>query len=114
MARIPLFPLGTVLVPGASLPLQIFEPRYVVMLSDLVNAMEVPEFGVVAIRQGNEVGVGSARDLHEIGCLARVLQAASIGDGRYLVVSTGTERFHLDGLADTGSAYLTGEVTVLE
>lgn len=113
-AVIPVFPLGTVLVPGASLPLQIFEPRYVVMLSDLVNAMEVPEFGVVAIRQGHEVGAEAARDLHEIGCLARVTQAASIGDGRYLVVSTGMRRFHLDALADTGSAYLTGEVTVLE
>ena len=114
MAQVPLFPLGTVLVPGASLPLQIFEPRYVVMLSDLVNAMEVPEFGVVAIRQGHEVGADSAHDLHEVGCLARVTQAASIGDGRYLVVSTGMQRFHLDALADTGTAYLTAEVTVLE
>ncbi|GAA2734407.1 LON peptidase substrate-binding domain-containing protein [Pedococcus aerophilus] len=114
MAQVPLFPLGTVLVPGAPLPLQIFEPRYVVMLSDLVNAMEVPEFGVVAIRQGHEVGPESAHDLHEVGCLARVTQAASVGDGRYLVVSTGVQRFHLDGLAETGSPYLTGEVTVLE
>jgi uncharacterized protein len=114
MARVPLFPLGTVLVPGASLPLQIFEPRYVVMLSDLVNAMDVPEFGVVAIRQGHEVGVDAAHDLHEIGCLARVVQAASVGDGRFVVVSTGMQRFHLDALTDTGTAYLTGEVTVLE
>ncbi|MEO5982517.1 MAG: LON peptidase substrate-binding domain-containing protein [Pedococcus sp.] len=114
MAQVPLFPMGTVLVPGASLPLEIFEPRYVVMLSDLVNAMPVPEFGVVAIRHGHEVGVGAAHDLHEIGCLARVIQAASIGDGRYLVISTGMQRFHLDALADTGTAYLTAEVTVLE
>ncbi len=106
--------MGTVLVPGASLPLEIFEPRYVVMLSDLVNAMDVPEFGVVAIRHGHEVGVGAAHDLHEIGCLARVVQSTSIGDGRYLVISTGVRRFRLDGLADTGTAYLTAEVTVLE
>ena len=114
MAQVPLFPLGTVLVPGASLPLQIFEPRYVEMLSDLVNAMDVPEFGVVAIRQGHEVGADSAHDLHEVGCLARVVRAASVGDGRYLVVSTGTRRFHLDAMADAGTAYLTAEVTVLE
>lgn len=114
MARVPLFPLGTVLVPGAPLPLQIFEPRYVVMLSDLVNAMDVPEFGVVAIRQGHEVGAESAHDLHEIGCLARVTRTASIGEGRYLVLSMGMRRFHLDALADAGTAYLTGEVTVLE
>ncbi|MGO4342000.1 LON peptidase substrate-binding domain-containing protein [Pedococcus sp. 2YAF34] len=115
MARVPLFPLGTVLVPGATLPLQVFEPRYIVLLSDLLNAMDVPEFGVVAIRQGHEVGAGSVHDLHEVGCLARVDQAASLGDGRYLVVSTGVRRFHLDTLeAGTGTAYATGEVTVLE
>lgn len=114
MARVPLFPLGTVLVPGAPLPLQIFEPRYVVMLSDLVNAMDVPEFGVVAIRQGHEVGAESAHDLHEIGCLARVTRTASIGEGRFLMLSMGMRRFHLDALADAGTAYLTGEVTVLE
>ena len=115
MARVPLFPLGTVLVPGATLPLQVFEPRYLELLSDLATAMEVPEFGVVAIRQGHEVGAGSVLDLHEVGCLARVVHAAPVGDGRYFVVCTGLQRFHLDALApDAGTAYLTGEVTVLE
>jgi Lon protease-like protein len=115
MVQVPLFPLGTVLVPGATLPLQVFEPRYIELLSDLVHAMEVPEFGVVAIRQGHEVGADSVRDLHEVGCLARVIHAAPVGDGRYLVLSTGVHRFHLDGLAPgAGTAYLTGEVTLLE
>ncbi|TPG14738.1 LON peptidase substrate-binding domain-containing protein [Pedococcus bigeumensis] len=115
MARVPLFPLGTVLVPGATLPLQVFEPRYIEMLSDLVNAMDVPEFGVVAIRLGHEVGADSVRDLHEVGCLARVIHAAPVGDGCYFVLSTGLHRFHLDALVHgAGTAYLTGEVTVLE
>ena len=115
MARLPLFPLGTVLAPGDTLPLQLFEPRYIELLSDLVNASEAPEFGVVAIRQGHEVGPDAVRDLHEVGCVARVLQAAAVGDGRYLVVSTGMRRFHLDGLVPAaGTAYLTGEVTILE
>jgi Lon protease-like protein len=115
MARLPLFPLGTVLVPGAVLPLQLFEPRYIELLSDLLTAMEVPEFGVVAIRQGHEVGPDAVRDLHEVGCVARVVQAAPVGDGRYLVVSAGVRRFRLDGLvAGAGTAYLTGEVTFLE
>ena len=115
MAQLPLFPLGTVLVPGATLPLQLFEPRYLELLSDLVNAMDVPEFGVVAIRQGHEVGADAVRDLHEVGCVARVVQAAPVGDGRYLVLSTGVRRFHLDALVPgAGTAYLTGEVTLLE
>ena len=115
MAQLPLFPLGTVLVPGATLPLQLFEPRYIELLSDLVNQMEVPEFGVVAIRQGHEVGPDAVRDLHEVGCVARVLQAAAVGDGRYLVLSTGVRRFRLDALVTgAGTAYLTGDVTFLE
>ena len=78
--------------------------------------MEVPEFGVVAIRQGHEVGADAVRDLHEVGCVARVLQAAPVGDGRYLVrqhgrarASTWTRSWH-----GAGTAYLTGEVTLLE
>ncbi|SDP72913.1 hypothetical protein SAMN04489867_3645 [Pedococcus dokdonensis] len=115
MARLPLFPLGTVLVPGATLPLQLFEPRYLELLSDLVNGADDPDFGVVAIRQGHEVGPDAVRDLHEVGCVARVVQAARVDDGRYLVVSTGVRRFHLDALlAGAGTAYLTGEVTLLE
>lgn len=115
MARLPLFPLGTVLVPGAVLPLQLFEPRYIELLSDLVNAMEVPEFGVVAIRQGHEVGPDSVHDLHEVGCVARVTQAVPVGDGRYFVLSTGVQRFHLDALVEgAGTAYLMGEVTLLQ
>jgi Lon protease-like protein len=115
MAQVPLFPLGTVLVPGAVLPLQLFEPRYLELLSDLVTAMEVPEFGVVAIRQGHEVGPDSVHDLHEVGCVARVTQAAPVGDGRYFVLSTGGRRFRLDALvAGAGTAYLMGEVTLLE
>ena len=115
VTRLPLFPLGTVLVPGAQLPLQIFEPRYIELLSDLVNVMDVPEFGVVAIRQGHEVGADSVHDLHDVGCVARVGQVASLGDGRYLVLSTGGHRFHLDALAQgAGTAYLVGEVTVLD
>jgi uncharacterized protein len=115
MGQVPLFPLGTVLVPGATLPLQVFEPRYLELLSDLVNALEVPVFGVVAIRQGNEVGADTVPDLHEIGCLARLVHATRVGEGRYFLLSAGVRRFHLDALAPgSGTAYLMGEVTVLE
>ena len=57
--RLPLFPLGTVLVPGLVLPLHIFEPRYRQLVADLEDLPEDErEFGVVAIREGGEVGVG--------------------------------------------------------
>jgi uncharacterized protein len=113
--RIPLFPLGTVLTPGARLPLQVFEPRYVRLLQDLLTSPEPPRFGVVAIRHGHEVGPDAARDLHEVGCVARVRRAAAVGDGRYVLVAVGTDRFRLERVvADAGTAYLTADVTALQ
>ncbi len=118
MPSLPLFPLGTVLLPGARLPLQIFEPRYVQMLRDLLDRPEDERrFGVVAIRRGNEVGEGGATDLYPVGCEARIdaLAASSSEQGpRYPLVATGTRRFTLDGIDDRADTpYLTGTVTWL-
>jgi len=106
MAVLPLFPLGTVLMPGASLSLQIFEPRYVALLSDLLAAQEdhAPDFGVVAIRRGFEVGAQRLPELHEVGCTARIRQAADLGDQRYVVVGEGHTRFRLESLVTDGAA----------
>jgi hypothetical protein len=89
MATLPLFPLGTVLLPGARLPLQIFEPRYVALLRDLLAGQEErsPVFGVVAIREGYEVGDDGVRALHPIGCAALLTQAAALENERFFVVS---------------------------
>lgn len=116
MASLPLFPLGTVLMPGAMLPLQIFEPRYVALLHDLLRDQEEQEplFGVVAIRKGFEVGRDGARSLHPVGCAAVLRQAASLGDRRFLVLSQGTRRFVLGDLVDpTDHPYASAAVTWL-
>jgi len=118
VTSLPLFPLGTVLLPGARLPLQIFEPRYVAMLHDLLDRPEDERrFGVIAIRRGSEVGDGAATDLYAVGCEARIdaLAAASSPEGaRYPLVVTGTRRFALDGIdASAGTPYLTGRVSWL-
>ncbi len=117
MASLPLFPLGTVLLPGAQLPLQIFEPRYVTMLKDLLELQDErpPVFGVVAIREGFEVGEDGVRALHPVGCAARLTGAAVLEDGRYLIVSEGTRRFRVDGVdGAAGTPYLTADVTWLD
>ena len=63
--RLPLFPLGTVLFPGLLLPLHIFEERYRQLVRDLlVGPHESRAFGVVAIREGREVGADGIRALH--------------------------------------------------
>ncbi|GAA1879441.1 LON peptidase substrate-binding domain-containing protein [Lapillicoccus jejuensis] len=119
MERLPLFPLGTVLVPGAPLGLQIFEPRYIAMLTDLLGeeAQEVgvtPEFGVVCIRRGFEVGEG-IRDVHEVGTVARIRQVGLIGENVFGLVAVGTDRFRLHGLDETAATpYLSGLVERLD
>jgi uncharacterized protein len=117
MATLPLFPLGTVLLPGDHLPLQIFEPRYVALLRDLLAAQDErsPVFGVVAIREGFEVGDDGARALHPVGCGALLTQAAALEGDRFLVVSVGTDRFRLDGIDPAaGTPYATADVTWLD
>ncbi|MGO4359102.1 LON peptidase substrate-binding domain-containing protein [Terrabacter sp. RAF57] len=116
MATLPLFPLGTVLMPGARLPLQIFEPRYVQLLKDLLDGQDerLPVFGVIAIREGFEVGDDGVRALHPVGCGALLIQAAALEGERFLAVSEGTDRFRLDAIDESaGTPYTTARVTWL-
>ena len=118
MPALPLFPLGTVLLPGAPLRLQVFEERYLALLRDL-GELDEPDrlFGVVSIRRGHEVGEGRATDLYEVGCLAQV-QAVELvrGQGRpvYRLAAVGTRRFRIDALVDASRPYPTAEVTMLD
>jgi hypothetical protein len=109
---LPLFPLGTVLFPGLLLPLHIFEERYRQLVRDLQDGPEPRRFGVIAIRQGRETGVDGIQALHEIGCTATLRQVKPLEDGRYDIVTVGTERFRLASLDDS-RAYLQGEVDLL-
>jgi uncharacterized protein len=110
-ATIPLFPLGTVLMPGASLPLHIFEPRYRQLTVDLVTGT-VPdkEFGVVAVREGHDPDVHGLDALHAIGCTARLLDVRRLPDGRYDIVTSGARRFRLLDLNAEVKPYLCGSV----
>jgi len=108
--RLPLFPLGTVLFPGLVLPLHVFEERYRVLVRDLVDGPEsARRFGVVAIREGREVGADGIRALHPVGCVARLRQVEAYDDGRYDIVATGGERFRL-GRLETSRPYLQADV----
>ncbi len=114
--RLPLFPLGTVLVPGLVLPLNIFEPRYRQLVADLEDLPEDErEFGVVAIREGGEVGAGSLRALYDVGCAASLQEVSTAPDGRSQILSTGVRRFRLLDLdAESETPYLTGLVEWLD
>ena len=60
MTAMPMFPLGTVLLPGGLLPLRLFEPRYLALLADVL-ADDEPEIGFVLIERGVETGGGDSR-----------------------------------------------------
>ena len=111
--RLPLFPLGTVLLPGLVLPLHVFEERYRRLVADLLALPEDERrFGVVAIRSGHEVGADGVQALHEVGCVAAVRSVEPLDDGRFDLVTTGTARFRLRSV-DAALPYLTGEVELL-
>jgi len=85
-----MFPLGTVLLPGVALPLHVFEPRYRALMRACLRPDSSPEFGVVLIERGSEVGGGDVRTA--IGCIARIVDATELPDGRWILVVVGTER----------------------
>lgn len=113
-ATIPLFPLGTVLMPGAALPLHIFEPRYRQLTVDLITG-DVPdkEFGVVAVREGHSADDDGLAGLYDVGCTAAVIDARRLPDGRYDVVTRGARRFRLIDIDTESKPYLTGSVEFL-
>jgi uncharacterized protein len=111
---LPLFPLGAVLYPGMLLPLHIFEDRYRRLVRDLLDGPgpEPRRFGVIAIRKGRETGVEGVHSLYEIGCTAALRRVEKHEDGRFELVTVGTQRFRLLALDQT-LPYLQGEVEML-
>jgi uncharacterized protein len=110
---LPLFPLGTVLYPGLVLPLNIFEQRYKQLVRDLLDGPEPRRFGVIAIREGRETGITGVSALYEVGCLAMVREVNELADGRFELITVGTDRFKLRDLDDS-RPYLRGELDLID
>ncbi len=89
--EIPLFPLRTVLFPGTGLPLRIFEDRYKTMTKELL--VSEGQFGVLLIREGNEIGGGAIP--HSVGTTATIEQAQEVEGGRFVLSARGVQRFRL-------------------
>ncbi|SNQ47573.1 Peptidase S16, lon domain protein [Frankia canadensis] len=112
--RLALFPLGTVLLPGLVLPLEIFEERYRALVRELLAQPEdeVRQFGVVAIRRGREVGP-ALPSLHQVGCTAVVRRVQEHPDGRFSLITVGGRRFRVGEVDQHSAPYLLGEVEFL-
>ncbi len=106
--QIPLFPLNTVLFPGGPLPLRIFEPRYLSMVSRCIEN-DAP-FGVLLIRAGKEAGPAST---HNIGTLARITDWYQGSDGLLGITAVGEERFRLLSTTLQNDGLSVGEVQLL-
>lgn len=88
-----MFPLGGVLFPSVVLPLHVFEPRYRAMVQHLLGGEVEPEFGVVLIARGSEVGGDDQR--LDVGTLARIAQAQEMADGRWALATFGVQRLRV-------------------
>ena len=87
--ELPIFPLNTVLFPGARLPLHIFEERYKAMINACID--ERRPFGVCLIRSGSEAGAPA--EPFNVGTTAHIRQVQRLEDGKLNVVCVGGERF---------------------
>ena len=90
---IPVFPLsGALLLPRGQMPLNIFEPRYIAMVDDVLKGDRV-----IGMIQPDPEGGGPAPGpkLYHVGCAGRLTQFAETGDGRYLITLVGIARFRV-------------------
>ena len=103
LARLPLFPLNTVLFPNMPLPLHVFEPRYKHMIRECLD--NGTDFGVVLVLGGGVVKVGTSARIEN------VLQ--TFEDGRMNILTLGKDRFTIHNLIETGP-YLSADVRFWE
>jgi len=106
---IALFPLNIVLFPGGSLPLRIFETRYVDMIGRCMR--EGAGFGVVLIREGREVGPAETFD---VGTLADIVDFHQLSDGLLGLSCIGRQRFRIRSRSTQADGLNLAEVDRLE
>ncbi len=112
--ELPLFPLRSVLFPGGVLPLRIFEPRYVDMISRCMRAQE--GFGVVLIRAGQEARLtsdASQPDCFGVGTEAQIIDFNQADDGMLGIVVEGRRKFRVRDTREQTDHLLLGEVEFL-
>ncbi len=104
MSDIPLFPLNVVLMPGAPLPLHIFEDRYKQMVDECLEAES--EFGMVLADEGGT---------RNVGCTAKIVELVErYDDGRMLILVEGERRFKLNNVLSEKKPYYVGEIEYIE
>ncbi len=106
---LPLFPLHTVLFPGVSLPLRVFEDRYRQMIRRCLA--DDRALGIVLIRSGTEVGASAVP--FDVGTLARIALVDRQSDGSINLGTVGESRFRIRAIDDS-KPYLVATVEILD
>lgn len=112
--KLPLFPLGSVLLPGGRLPLRVFEPRYIDLVRDSMKQGQ--PFGIVRIREGREVvqaGVDPMPRLAPVGTFARIVDFDTTESGLLGITVEGEGKFRLLGTEQQANFLIVGEVEPL-
>ena len=109
--RLSIFPLtGAVLFPGLQLPLHIFEPRYLDMVSECLKSKK--PFGVCLIKNGQEAG--DVAEIYPVGTLASIIDFETNDDGILGITAAGGQRFKVLESEVSKNKLLRGEVELLD
>ena len=102
-SKIAIFPLtGAVLFPQTQLPLNIFEPRYLQMIDEVLSS---PDRIMGMIQPNISKNDPNSKNLKKVGCAGRISSFSETGDGRYLATLTGLIRFEVNNELDTTTQY---------
>ena len=104
---IPVFPLSNFIIfPDTTVPLNIFEPRYIEMISDSMKANKF--IGLIQPKKNN---INSILDLHETGCMGKITSFEEMSDGRYLIDLNGLVRFKITKEITNDKSYRECEIS---
>ena len=103
---IPIFPLSNFIIfPNTTVPLNIFEPRYIQMIDDSMKSHRM--IGMIQPKRSGEL---KKPDLYEVGCIGKITSFNETDDGRYLVIINGISRFNINKEIETNKLYRICEV----
>ena len=91
-STIPIFPLSNFIIfPNTTVPLNIFEPRYIEMIDDSMKSHRL-----IGMIQPKKSGKLKKPDLYEVGCVGKITSFNETDDGRYLIIINGVSRFNIE------------------
>ena len=100
-STIPIFPLSNFIIfPNTTVPLNIFEPRYIQMIDDIMKSHRM-----IGMIQPKKSGKLKKPDLYEVGCIGKITSFNETDDGRYLIIINGVSRFRIDKEIETDRLY---------